>query len=132
MTPEDLKERTQQFALRILKVVDALPKTTVGFVIGRQLAKAATSVAANYRSACRARSAADFTSKITVVEEETDECAFWMELIVKSRMLPEKKLHDLLGEADELTRIFVASGKTSKRKSGKRQAIPKSPIRNQQ
>jgi len=116
MSKDELKKRTKQFALRIIKVVDASPKTTSGFVIGKQIVKAGTSVAANYRATCRARSDPDFLSKITVVEEEADESLFWLEMIVESGMLPKKKLGDLIKEADELTAIFTATGKSMKAK----------------
>ena len=81
MDEEELKQRTKKFALRVLKLVEALPKTIGGQVVERQLAKSGTSVAANYRAACRGRSKAEFISKLGIVEEEADESAFWMELI---------------------------------------------------
>ncbi len=90
MNKEDLKKRTKEFALRVLKVVDALPKTTSGFIIGKQIGRSATSVGANYRTACKARSKADFVSKITIVEEEADESMFWLELIIESGMIKKK------------------------------------------
>lgn len=114
MTSDELKARTKQFALRIIKLTEALPKTMTADVIGRQLLRSATSVAANYRSACRARSRADFVSKITVVEEEADETMFWLELIVESGLVSENRLADLYKEAKELTAIFTASGRTAK------------------
>ncbi|MDW8437763.1 MAG: four helix bundle protein [Chloroherpetonaceae bacterium] len=114
MTSDELKARTKQFALRIIKLTEALPKTMTADVIGRQLLRSATSVAANYRSACRARSRADFVSKITVVEEEADETMFWLELIVESGLMSENRLADLYKEAKELTAIFTASGRTAK------------------
>ena len=116
MTKAELKQRTKQFALRIIKVADALPKTTAGFVIGKQLIKAGTAVAANYRAACRGRSDAEFLSKITVVEEEADESLFWLEMVLESGMLSKKLLNDLVKEANELTAIFTSTGKTLKSK----------------
>ena len=116
MTKAELKQRTKQFALRIIKVADALPKTTAGFVIGKQLIKAGTAVAANYRAACKARSDEEFLSKITIVEEESDESLFWLEMILESGMLSKKHLNDLVKEADELTAIFTSTGKTMKAK----------------
>ncbi|MCY7409054.1 MAG: four helix bundle protein [Chitinophagales bacterium] len=116
MTKEELKKRTKEFALRIIKVVDSLPKTTSGFVIGKQLIKSGTSVGANYRAACRGRSDAEFLSKITIVEGEADETLFWLEIIVESEMFPKKKLEDIMKEADELTAIFTATGKSMKAK----------------
>ena len=83
MNEDDLKKRTKQFALRILKLVAALPRTIAGRTIGGQLARSGTSVAANYRAACRARSKAEFISRLGVVEEEADESALWLELIIE-------------------------------------------------
>ena len=124
MTKEELKARTKKFALRIIKLVEHLPNTLAGRTIGNQIIRSGTSVAANYRSACRARSNADFISKITIVEEESDETLFWLELILEANLLEKEKLQDLIKEADELTAIFTASGKTA------RQNNPKSKIRN--
>src|ERR1043165_3922787 len=87
MKPDDLKRRTKQFALRVLKLVAALPKSLAGKTIGGQLVRAGTSVGANYRAACRARSKLEFIAKIGIVEEEADESAFWMELIIEDELL---------------------------------------------
>lgn len=125
MNSEGLKKRTKQFALRVIKMVRSLPKTKEADVIGKQLLRCATSVAANYRSACRARSQADFISKVTVVEEESDESAFWMELIIESEILKKSQVESLLKEANELTAIFTASGKTARGNKN-----PQSKIRN--
>lgn len=124
MNKEELKNRTKQFALRIIKLVEELPSTKVGHTIGNQIIRSGTSVAANYRAACRARSSADFISKITIVEEECDETLFWLELIVDSNLMKIEKLKELLKEADELTAIFTATGKTAKSNN------PKSTTRN--
>jgi four helix bundle protein len=124
MTKEELKDRTKKFALMIIKLVDDLPDTKAGRTIGNQIIRSGTSVGANYRTACRARSDADFISKITIVEEECDETLFWLELIVESNLLEKERLLAMIKEADELTAIFTASGKTA------RQNNPKSPIRN--
>ena len=86
MKPDDLKRRTKQFALRVLKLVAALPKSLAGKTIGSQLVRAGTSVGANYRAACRARSKLEFIAKIGIVEEEADESGFWMELIIKGEL----------------------------------------------
>ena len=86
MQPEDLKKRTKQFALRILKLVAALPNSVQGRAIANQLVRAGTAVAANYRAACRGRSKAEFIAKLGTVEEEADESAFWMELIVEANL----------------------------------------------
>lgn len=111
---EILKKRTKQFALRIIKLVDTLPNSRSGDVIGKQVLRSGTSVAANYRASCRARSQADFISKMGIVEEEADETLFWLELLVESELVKESKLKDLIKEADELVAIFTASGKTAK------------------
>jgi four helix bundle protein len=91
-----------------------LPKNKIGDVLGKQILRSATSVAANYRAACRARSKADFISKIAIVEEEADESLFWLELIAESGLMNTERLKDLTKEADELTAIFTATGKTAK------------------
>ena len=91
MNKEELKARTKRFALRIMKLVDALPKTVSGRAIGNQLVRSGTGVGSNYRASCRARSRAEFIAKIGVVEEEADESAFWMELIIEGSLLPAAK-----------------------------------------
>jgi four helix bundle protein len=96
MKPDDLKKRTKQFALRVLKVVAALPNSLSGRTIGGQLVRAGTSVGANYRAACRARSKLEFIAKIGIVEEEADESAFWMELIIEGKLLRPGSVHSLL------------------------------------
>jgi len=111
---EELKERTKRFALRIMKLVDSLPRSTSANVIGRQIIRSGTSVGANYRAACRGRSKAEFISKLGVVVEEVDETCFWLELIIEGSLLPKEKVLSLLNEADELTAIFVSSIKTSR------------------
>src|SRR5712675_1423787 len=103
MNPDDLKNRTKQFAIRILKLVAALPNSLSGRTIGGQLAQSGTSVGSNYRAACRGRSKAEFISKLGIVEEEADESAFWMELIIDSGLVPGQKLEKLMDEADQLT-----------------------------
>lgn len=92
MNAQDLKKRTKQFALRILKLAAALPNTVEGKTIRGQLVRAGTSVGANYRAACRGRSRAEFVAKLGVVEEESDESAFWLELIIEAAMLREKRV----------------------------------------
>src|SRR5881392_1992797 len=98
MTAEELKTRTKEFALRILKLIAALPKTVEGRAIANQLVRCGTSVAANYRSACRARSRAEFVAKMGVVLEEADETQLWLELIVEWKLLPIKRVEPLLEE----------------------------------
>ena len=109
----DLKARTKKFALRVMKLVDALPPTIQGRAIANQIIRSATSVAANYRAACRARSRAEFIAKIGVVEEEADETAFWLELIIDSALLTDARIHPLLTEAGELVAIMAASRKSA-------------------
>ena len=103
----DLKVRTKTFALRVIKVVDALPKTRTANVIGNQLLRSGTSVGANYRAACRARSTADFIAKMGIVEEEADESVYWMELLIDSKLMSPPQLSDLIKEANELVAITV-------------------------
>ncbi len=112
MDKRELQDRTKQFVLRVLNLVDALPCTAGGRVISMQLVRAATSIGANYRGACRARSRAEFAAKLGVAVEEADESLYWLELVRDGNLLPEKKLSHLLKEADELTAI-LASGRKS-------------------
>lgn len=114
MNPEDLKMRTKEFALRVLRLVNSVQRGRTEDILTKQLARAATSVGANYRAACRARSRADFVSKITVVEEEADETQYWLELLLEQTSMNKAEIVDLLEEAKELTAIFTASGKTAK------------------
>jgi four helix bundle protein len=114
MTKDELKTRTRQFALIIIRLVEDLPDTKAGNTIANQIIRSGTSAGANYRAACRARSQADFISKITIVEEECDETLFWLELIDEANLLKKEKLLDALKEADELTAIFTSSGKTAR------------------
>ena len=125
MNEQELKERTKQFALRVIALVDALPNTTAGRAIGNQLVRSGTSVGANYRAACRGRSKAEFAAKIGTVAEEADESAFWMELIMEAGLMKSELVVPLHGEADELTAIFTASARTAKANN------QKSPIKNQ-
>jgi four helix bundle protein len=108
-----LKARTKEFALRIIKLVSAFPKTIEGRAIGNQAVRSGTSVAGNYRSACRARSRSEFIAKIGVVLEETDETLLWLELIVAANLLSAARVHPLLKEADELVAIIVATRKSA-------------------
>lgn len=112
---EELKKRTKQFALRIIKMYRSLPKTEEAKIIGRQVLRSGTSVAANYRAVCRARSKAEFIAKIGIVVEEADETVFWLELLVESEIVSTIKMKDLLQEANELLAIFAASQFTAKR-----------------
>ena len=114
MDSSEMKKRTKAFALRVIRLVEALPKNRVADVVVRQLLRCGTSVGANYRAACRARSQADFVAKLGIVEEEADESVYWMELLVEAGMVESAKLESLMKEADELLAITVASIKTAR------------------
>lgn len=113
---EDLKRRTKQFALRVIRAVQALPGDKVARHIGGQLLRAGTSGGSNYRAACRARSTAEFVAKLGVVEEEADESQFWMEVLVEAGIMSERKLASLRQEAGELLTIVVSSAITARRR----------------
>ena len=113
MTERELLQRTKQFALRIFKLVGALPQTIQGRAVAAQLIRSGTSVAANYRAACRARSKAEFVAKLGIVEEEADETAFWLELIIETSLLSPTKVKPLLTEASEIVTIMTSSKKTA-------------------
>ena len=112
MDKRELQDRTKQFALRVLNLVDALPRIAGGRAISMQFVRAATSVGASYRSACRTRYRAEFAAKLGVAVEEADESLYWLELVRDGKLLPENKLSHLVKEADELTAI-LASGRKS-------------------
>src|SRR6266513_6237218 len=111
---KQLQDRTKKFAGRVIKAFARLPKDEPTRIIGRQFLRSGTSVAANYRAACRARSAADFISKISTVAEEADETLFWLELLVEANLVPAKVVGSLLVECEELLKIFSASLATAK------------------
>lgn len=104
-----MKQRTKEFALRIVKLVQALPKNDIGRIVGNQLLRSATSIAANYRAACRARSRAEFISKLGTVVEESDESCFWLELIIESGLMKKELVQGLLREANEITAIMYST-----------------------
>ena len=112
---KQLQDRTKQFAIRVIKAFARLPKDEATRIIGRQFLRSGTSLAANYRATCRARSTPDFTSKISVVAEETDETFFWLDLLIEAELVQKKLLESLLGECEELLKIFSASLATAKR-----------------
>ena len=122
MTENELKQRTKDFALRVMKLVGALPENSVGRPIGNQLIRSGTAIGANYRAACRGRSKAEFVAKLGVVVEEADESCYWLELIIDGQLLNKRRVEPLLLEANELTAIMVASRKS---------AMSSSPIENQ-
>ncbi len=110
-----LKQRTKAFALRIIRMTQALPRTREADVIGRQVLRSATSVAANYRAAGRGRSRAEFAAKLGIVIEETDETVLWLELLSESGIVKSSRLGNLLDEANQLLALFAASWRTLKR-----------------
>lgn len=124
MNEDDLKQRTKQFALCVLKVVDALPNRRSAWTVGGQLADSGTSVGANYRSACRGRSRAEFVSKLGIVEEEADESAYWLELIIEAEMLKPALIEPLRKEAVEITKIIRSSRMTTMQNSPKKGKHP--------
>src|SRR5436190_1505697 len=111
---KQLQDRTKKFAVRVIKAFAGLPKNEAARTVGRQFLRSGTSLAANYRAACRARSAADFISKIAIVTEETDETLFWFELLVEAELIKTKLAEPLMSECAELLRIFVPSLATAK------------------
>ena len=120
MNEREFKRRTKHFALRVIRLIEALealPYNLNARVISKQLIRSATSVGANYRSACRAKSTADIIAKLSLVEEEADESLFWMELVVESGLLPQERLTELMSEANEIVAMTVTSIKTLRIKS---------------
>jgi four helix bundle protein len=113
-SPEEIRERTKKFAIRIVRLFKALPRSPEAQVMGKQLLRCGTSVAANYRAVCRARSRAEFVARIGIVAEEADESVLWLELLAETKILSSKRLQDIVKEARELTAIFSASQKTAK------------------
>jgi four helix bundle protein len=116
MPDADLRLRTREFALRVIRLVQALPKSSVADVIGRQLLRSATSVGANYRAAQRAKSRADFVHKLAIVEEEADECGYWLDLLAASGVVKPARLDSLRNESNEPAAIIVASIISAKRR----------------
>ena len=112
--PEELRARTKRFAVRIVKLCDALPNKPSGWIVAKQILRSGTSIAANYRAACRARSKAEFFAKLCIVVEEADETLYWLELLNDTGLVPSSKLQSLIDEANQLTSIFVAARKTSR------------------
>ena len=112
--PEQLRDRTKRFALRVIRLYRSLPYRGDAQVLGKQLLRCGTSVAANYRAVCRARSKAEFLAKMGVVVEEADEAILWLELMTESGIVSLEKVEALLKEANELTAIFAASQRTAR------------------
>ncbi|MFA6134104.1 MAG: four helix bundle protein [Phycisphaerae bacterium] len=117
MTPEELRRRTRDFSLRIVKLASSLPHSREGDVFARQLVRCGTSVAANYRAACRARSHAEFVAKIGIVEEEADETVFWIEMAADAGLVAQRMIAELATEGREILAIITASRKTARRVS---------------
>lgn len=127
MTEVEFKKRTKEIALRVIKLVGSLPRSTTAEVIGKQLLRSGTSIGANYRAACRGKSTADVLHKLAIVEEEADESLYWLELLMDSEIVPSKKLSSLYSDIDEIVAMTVASIKTLRTKSS---VNPKSKIQN--
>jgi four helix bundle protein len=124
MNQAELKQRTKNLALRVIRLVESLPKSKTSNVVGNQLLRNATSVGANYRAACRAKSTADFIAKLAIVEEEADESIYWIELLVESKQVETKLVTNLLADFDEVVAIIVRAIKKTKLRRN-----PKSQIR---
>ncbi len=118
MTREEMKARTKAYANRIVKLCGALPEHWVARTLGGQLLRSGTSVGANYRAVCRAKSTADFLNKLRIVEEECDESLFWMELLVENNYVKARLLNSLMQEGSEILAIVVASAKTARIPNG--------------
>jgi four helix bundle protein len=117
MTPEEMKNRTKAFSLEIIKLAGELPNTQIVRILVNQLVRAATSVGANYRASCRAKSTADFISKMGTVEEEADESAFWMEILYEAGFVEFERVDSLIKDSEEILAIVVSSIRTTKAKS---------------
>ncbi len=129
MTELEFKNRTKHIALRVIRLIETLPNKMAAQVIGRQLLRSATSVGANYRAACRGKSQADLIHKLGIVEEEADECLYWLELLIESEIVPERKLLSLTNDINEILAMTVTSIKTLRLKKETIQN-PKSKIQN--
>jgi four helix bundle protein len=135
VTPDELRVRTKVLALNVIRLVEGLPRSRAADVVGRQLLRAGTSVAANDRSACRARSRREFLAKMGIVEEEADETSFWLEIVSDSRWATRVDVSPVRQEASQLVAIAVASIRTARwarRRSGALPSNPQSAIRNAQ
>jgi four helix bundle protein len=116
----DLQLRTKEYALRVIGLVESLPRNQTTAILGKQLLRSGTSVGANYRAAHRAKSTPDFIAKMSIVEEEANECGYWLELLVESGHISHDRIGDLLNESRQLVAIAVASINTAKRRTQKR------------
>ena len=122
MTERELKHRTRNFSIAIFRLVDHLPQKRSALIIGNQLGRSPSSIAANYRAACRARSHAEFIAKIGIVEEEADETTYWLDILPETNNILREEIQSLLNEARELTAIFTAACKTAKFNKSKQKA----------
>jgi len=111
---DEFRQRTKQFALRVIRAVKTLQRDKADWELGRQLLRCGTSVGANYRAACRARSTAEFIAKLGIVEEEADEAVFWMEVMIESGIMRPEQLGDLMDEANQILKMTIASIKTAR------------------
>ena len=123
MNPTELKQRTKDFGKRAIKLIESLPKNMTASVIGRQLLRSATSVGANYRAVCRAKSRADFIAKLGIVEEECDESLYWLEMLVETNQIKSTLVSNLMKEGEEILAIVVASAKTARVKNNPQSTI---------
>lgn len=123
MNEQEFKDRTKRLGLRVIRLVEALPESQTTHVIGRQVLRSATSVGANYRAACRAKSTADILNKLKIVEEEADETLYWLELIVEAEIMTEARLKDLMQETNEIIAMTVASIKTLRQNNRKSKIV---------
>jgi four helix bundle protein len=123
MNADDFKKRTFQFGVRCVRLVDALPRTMAAQVVGKQLARSATSVGANYRAAARARSRADFVAKLGIVEEECDETLYWLEMTTELDFLPKDRTQSLYDEGNEILSIVISSIRTAKRNQSRKTPV---------
>ena len=120
---EHFKKRTKQFGLRTIKLAESLPNNWATRTLAHQLLRSATSVGANYRAACRARSRAEFRAKLGICEEEADESLYWMELLIESGKVKASRLKDLIAEGKEILAVIISSIKTSRKKTNSKSAI---------
>ncbi len=127
MDEKAFKVRTKQLALRVIRLVESLPKGMTANVIRRQVLRSATSVGANYRAACRAKSVADMIAKLSIVEEEADETLYWLELLVEAGLMPEARLSNLMQETNEIVAMVVSSIKTLRQRQRTEQAQRRKP-----
>ena len=123
MTPDELKLRTKTYANRVVKLCSALPGNWVAQTLGKQLLRSGTSVGANYRAVCRAKSKLDFINKLRIVEEECDESLFWMELLVDNEIIAFSRLRDLMKEASAILAIVVSSAITARTSAARQSSI---------